>query len=1722
MSIARHHADWLSLLEISGPFLSMPVLLRAFPQGLDAHDTEITRSLRMASDEWADNQQGLRPDPAIHAAWVRFVLRDVLDFTDDLLLAGPAIPEALKATIAEQGEALRPDLIIQRAGYPPRLLIQIVLPAQDLDKPLKDHRWKASPATRMAELLRATGVRLGLVTNGERWMLVHAQAGETSGFISWYASLWLDEPVTLRAFRSLLGIYRAFGVPDGDTLKALLTESAANQQEVTDQLGYQVRQAVEVLVQTFDRTDKDSGRTLLVGVAEATLYEAALTVMMRLVFLFSAEERGLLLLGKPMYDQYYAVSTLRAQLREVAEQVGEEVMERRSDAWSRLLATFRAVHGGVQHEDLRLLAYGGNLFDPDRFAFLEGRMTGTSWHTTPARPAPIDNRTVLHLLEALQILRISVPGGGPAEPRRLSFRALDIEQIGHVYEGLLDHTAKRAAEPVLGLAGTKDREPENPLAELERRAYGVKPTPATMATLDIFGNGATDATLRENKALIEFLREETGRSASALANALSKPLERRDLDALRAACDNDAALAVRVTPFAGLLRPDNFGRPVVITAGSVYVTAGTDRRSSGTHYTPRSLTEPIVQHTLEPLAYHGPAEGLPREQWQLHPAADLLQLTVCDMAMGSGAFLVQACRYLSERLLEAWAAAEGADDDKRRLMTSEGFLATNPDEAIPADPDERLVFARRLVADRCLYGVDKNPLAVEMAKLSLWLITLAKGQPFSFLDHALRCGDSLLGISEIGQLTHWSLDKGDGAAPRQTTFITQQIEEALQVALRERRKIAGMRVREARDADLKAGWLATAEAALALAKLGADLLVASALHPNPKQRDGLRKEWLGRYPPLLSAAEDTRAGRLTVGGQADVANRAAYSSLRHEADEHLAGRKPFHWPLEFPEVFVDGSMAEGDTDVLQRWAVDEVRGQIGSELLRIRPKCDAIAAQRHAEERAIYAAARPACPGFAAIVGNPPFQGGQKITGALGVPYRDYLVEYLASDVRGSADLCAYFFLRGGSLAQQNGQLGLIATNTIAQGDTREVGLDQLAAQGFNIPRAVPSRPWPGTAALEVAQVWLRRGPWHNQHVLNDQPTTGITSFLTTPGASSGKPYRLNANESKSFQGSIVLGMGFVLEPEEAAALISKDPRNREVLFPYLNGEDLNSRFDQSPSRWVINFHDWPLERAETYPDAMRIVREKVKPERDRNNRAQRRERWWQYAERAPALYATIAGMERVLITARVSPTNAVILVPNNLVFHEKIVVFPDYSLSFMSLMQSSIHWEWARQYTSTLGAITLNYSPSDCFETFPFPASLAGGNDAQRKPDTRHPTPDTLSTIGERYHEHRKAVMVQRQEGLTKTYNGFHDPAKTSADIAELRRLHVEMDQAVAAAYGWADLDLGHGFHQTKQGLRYTIGESARRTVLDRLLALNHERYAEEVKAGMHDKGAKKAKVQAKKSVAQPVPYSNAPQLPLGFGETQPIEPTVETTIIDFWQTTEQLARKRAAEERETYEVAASMPPVGMETTQPTSNLPVLDRNVIVLARTIEKHQQHGFEKTLGHVKAEKILHIVEAHSAVDLGRSPTRMAAGPADFDHLLAVAAYGKKLGAFQDIRRPGDRKAYQFIPLPGLELTASRMEEAFGPHAAGIDDLIERFVGLDTDESEIVATLYAAWNDLLAAGEEVTEERLFKEFYTWDESKSRFQPGGLRQMKAWMESWGIVPSGKAKRTLPRESV
>ena len=270
-------------------------------------------------------------------------------------------------------------------------------------------------------------------------------------------------------------------------------------------------------------------------------------------------------------------------------------------------------------------------------------------------------------------------------------------------------------------------------------------------------------------------------------------------DRLLTACQGDTKLRDRVKPYAHLLRTDPWGYPLVYPAGAFIVTTGSDRRETGTHYTPKSLTEAIVAETLTPVAYVGPAEGTPRDRWALKSPAELLDLKICDPAMGSGAFLVQACRWLSDRLVEAWSQVEATG--KTVSVDGEVLDAEVTKEPLPRDSEARTVIARRLIAERCLYGVDLNPLAVELAKLSIWLVTLAKGRPFGFLDHNLRCGDSLLGILRLDQLTELSMTPGGKGQQR---LFGQNIERAVQEAIKMRQQLRAMPIRDIHDVEAMA------------------------------------------------------------------------------------------------------------------------------------------------------------------------------------------------------------------------------------------------------------------------------------------------------------------------------------------------------------------------------------------------------------------------------------------------------------------------------------------------------------------------------------------------------------------------------------------------------------------------------------------------------------------------------------------------------------------------------------------------------------------------------------------------------------------------------------------------------------------------------------------------------------------------------------------------------
>lgn len=1322
----QQHKNWLSLVDVEGPFLSLPVLRTAWPT-LDALDKPARQALRNAHKAWqAAPVEGQR-------AWLEFVLRELAGWGDELFWNDHGALEPLALDVSEHETRLTPSfaLVSPTSEVKPattHVLGVVIETGTHPTTRIKGDPWSATPVDRLAQLCRHHDVPLGLATDG-RWLtLVWAPRDEVTTTATFDTVGWPEaaERDVVRAFISLLGRHRFFAVPDDQKLTALLEASKSSQEDITEALGVQVRQAVELLVAAIGRADtaqRQRGESGLAHVDATEIYSGAVATMMRIVFLLFAEERGLLPADNELYATTYSAGRLCARLERQALESSEDDLEHSFAAWHRLLALFDAVYYGIDHHRLFIYPHDGSLFD-------------TTAH--PWFPLSIDDRTVLHMLRAVQYVETGT--GKARERRRLSFRELNVEQIGYVYEGLLAFDGFRAEDVTVGLIGKEGAEAEVRLRDLEGLAARHSDVASLAAEL-----------------VKEYKSSGIGSSAS-LAKKLGSNGSTDTAQArkkLLATVRGDAALADRLLAFYPIIRHDLRQLPFVVLPGELFVTESPFRRNTGTHYTPRRLAQRVVSKALEPLVYApGPLQTSDPSKWQLKSSDEILALNVVDIAMGSGAFLVSAAHYLADRLVEAWIR----EGDESALLAQISRVTGD------GDGDPVIVEARRHVIERCLYGVDINPAAVEITKVSLWLISMAHERPFTFLDDRLKTGDSLLGVTSSDQLWHMHLDPERGREIHTDLFQWTAPGQALLEKLADDRlRIAEISVAEDPLGGLaeKRKLLAEVDRDVAQLRLVADLLSGSAL---AHAADGVRGLDRGSVAAAQLANDAIRET------DKESARAQAHRWLRTDEPENWFRRRPFHWPLEFPEVFREG--------------------------------------------------------GFSGVIGNWPYLGGQKLTGVLNRAYREYLVNAIGNGVRGSADLIAYFALRAAELVSSDGTIGLVATNTLAQGDTRQVGLDQLVANGVTIYDAIKTMPWPSkSSVLECCVVWATPAEVRSKRE--------VATSLDPASRASGAAERLAANRGVAFQGTTILGVGFTMDAEEGQRLVEEDDRNRAVLFPYLNGQDLNSHPTFAASRWVINFHDWPEERAKSYPELYERVRCFVKPDRDRNNRKVYRDYWWQFAERRPAMVRATQAFSRLIVITLVSKTVMPVMVPTGQVFSHMLGVFASDDVGMLAALSSSVHYWWAKSHASSMKT-DLRYTPSDVFETFPGP-----------------PFTDELRQFGENLDTYRREAMQSRQTGLTRTYNLVFDPYCTASDIEELRRIHRAIDEATIRAYGWEErIDavggLDHGFHPVGRETRYTIGPAAQREILDSLLELNHARYADEVACGLHAKTGKKSKHRA------------------------------------------------------------------------------------------------------------------------------------------------------------------------------------------------------------------------------------------------------------------------------------
>jgi hypothetical protein len=494
-------------------------------------------------------------------------------------------------------------------------------------------------------------------------------------------------------------------------------------------------------------------------------------------------------------------------------------------------------------------------------------------------------------------------------------------------------------------------------------------------------------------------------------------------------------------------------------------------------------------------------------------------------------------------------------------------------------------------------------------------------------------------------------------------------------------------------------------------------------------------------------------------------------------------------------------------------------------------------------------------PGFDAVVGNPPFLGGLRVSNILGMEMFAYLTTAYPG-ARHLCDLVAYFFRRGFDLLRNGGALGFVATNSIAQGDTRSGGLGRICNNGGEIYSAIRRLRWPGQAAVIVSRIHISKGISVNQRTLDGKSVPLITAYLFTSGGHD-DPARLAGMNELFSQGTNIRSPGFLVgdneEPTstaEMATLLDKAPSSRSRVLPYLGGEEINSHPEQEPHRFVVYLSDLRNEEElAEWPELTEIVRQKVKPERDalgpNPNNIPLKRRWWAYHADRLSFYRN---SERVLVASQVSAHLSFTFQPTNRVFGNTLNLFRLPSYSGFVILQSRIHEVWARFFASSMKD-DMRYTPSDCFETFPFPRNF----------DSHV----VLEQAGREYYEFRAGLMVRNNEGLTKTYNRFHDPDERQPDILRLRELHAALDAAVIDAYGWNDIQPSCEFlldyeeeedadaaapRRRRKPWRYRWPDEIRDEVLARLLALNARRAAEEQPAGQASDSEPKAKAGARK----------------------------------------------------------------------------------------------------------------------------------------------------------------------------------------------------------------------------------------------------------------------------------
>jgi len=800
---------------------------------------------------------------------------------------------------------------------------------------------------------------------------------------------------------------------------------------------------------------------------------------------------------------------------------------------------------------------------------------------------------------------------------------------------------------------------------------------------------------------------------------------------------------------------------------------GTERSSSGSHYTPEELVKPLITNSLDYL--------IADKMKEADPETGLLSLTICDVACGSGHILLSAARRVGFELAK---------------------LRSGEDQPTPSV----LRIAIRDVIKNCIYGVDLNPLAVELCKVALWLEAHEPGQPLNFLDHHIKCGNAIVGLASYDEIRNGISSEAFKTLPGDDKEIAAALRKKNDAELKS--QVSELFAIDAAEHNLEEIQKAFAE----FSQLKEDTSDQIAAKERAYEKLITGKKWF-----RLKQLADIQVAQFFISKTLENKDRlTTYSKYKNYvttgqqildqgASMSVAAEKRFfHWFLEFPHIFMNG--------------------------------------------------------GFDCILGNPPFLGGADISKKYNLNLTNFLYTKY-SPARNRADFVTYFVRRISEISKHS--FSLITTNSISEGDTRSGGLDFILNKNeFTINHAVKSKEWPGQAKLYISIISLSKLSLALPKILDGKKVSNVSSFLDS-NINEDPPYTLAGNKNQVYLGCKLLGDGFIISEIEYRKLLDKNKLNHHVIKKIFNGEYLGSMLDKKSKDYAIYFQDWDLNKCKKYDEALQIVKELVKPERDLQKDKLTRENWWLYARPRIEMYKHLQKTEFCYVWPRTSKYISITKIDSDSIFTDGVCVYVGTDEIFFPLIQSTIHYEWARKYSSKLKN-DLRYSNTDAYETFP------------RKFEN-----DTVKLIelGNLYLSIRCELITKFQLGITKLYNLFNSASlvktsevkdkqveflskhlakiksnvsivETVEDIIKLRQLHKEMDEAVLKAYDWSDISLRHDFYEVdylpeNDRVRYTIHPDARKEILKRLLELNHKIHAEEVAAGLWEKN-KSAKTES------------------------------------------------------------------------------------------------------------------------------------------------------------------------------------------------------------------------------------------------------------------------------------